>query len=75
MKIDQPAQILSETGDGFVTREHPVDRDMELTLEFTIREFEGDIIRCRGESLRVGQQLSLEIGGTTIESEVRAIET
>ena len=47
---------------------------MELTLEFTIREFEGDIIGCRGESLRVGQQLRLEIGGTTIESEARAID-
>ena len=74
-KTDQPAQILSETGDGFVTREHPVDRDMELTLEFTVRELEGGTIRFRGESLRVGQQLRLEIGGTTIEGEVRAIDT
>ena len=45
-----------------------------IILEFTPRELEGDIIGCRGESLRVGQQLRLEIGGTTIESEVRAID-
>ena len=74
-KDDQPAQVLSETDDGFVTREHPVDRDMELTVELNVRELEGGTIRFRGESLRVGQELSLEIGGTTIEGEVRAIDT
>lgn len=72
-KTDQPAEILSETSDGFVTREHPTDRDMELTLEMTVREREDGTVTFRGEPLRIGQTLTLELGGTSVEGSVQEI--
>lgn len=74
-KEDQPAEVLSETSEGFVTREHPRDRDMQLTLELTVRELDDGSIRFRGEPLRIGADLAVELGGTTLEGEIRAIET
>lgn len=73
-KTEQPAEILSETNDGFVTKEHPTDRDMELTLEMTVREREDGTITYRGEPLRIGQDLTLELGGMTIQGSVQDIQ-
>lgn len=73
-KTDQPAEILSETNDGFVTKEHPTDRDMELTLEMSVRERGDGTVTFRGEPLRIGQDLTLELGGTTVQGTVQEIQ-
>lgn len=73
-KTDQPAEILSETSDGYVIKEHPIDRDMELTLEMTVREQEDGTVTFRGEPLRIGQDLTLELGGTTVQGSVQDIQ-
>ena len=70
-KIEEPAVIVltSEDGDIF-QREHPVNRDVEFTVELTVRELEDGSLRFRGEPLRTGQQLTLELGSVRITGEV-----
>lgn len=73
-KTEQPAEVLLQTSGGFRFIQHPVDRDMELTLEISVQVRDDGSIRFRGESLLVGQNLRLELGGTIIEGEVTRIE-
>lgn len=73
-KTDQSAEILSETSDGFVIKEHPVDRDLELTLEMSVRERDDGTVTFRGEPLQIGQDLTLELGGITVQGSVQRIQ-
>ncbi|SDJ69999.1 protein of unknown function [Halovenus aranensis] len=71
----QPAEIVleSEGGDIFL-REHPQNKDVELTVDLSVRELDGGTIRFRGETLRVGQDIALELGPLTVNGEVIGFE-
>ncbi|MFC7071575.1 DUF4330 family protein [Halovenus rubra] len=71
----QPAEVIleSESGEIFL-REHPQNKDVELTVDLSVRELEDGTVRFRGETLRVGQALSLELGPLTINSKVIGFE-
>jgi hypothetical protein len=62
-KIDEPAVITLTSEDGNIfERQHPVNRDVELEVELTARELPDGNLRFRGEPLRSGEQLTLELG-------------
>lgn len=62
-KIDEPAVIaLTSEGGNIFERQHPVNRDVELEVELTARELPDGNLRFRGEPLRSGEQLTLELG-------------
>jgi len=70
-KTDRPAVIALTSEDGNIfEREHPINRDVELTTELTVRELEDGGLRFRGEPLRTGQQLTLELGSVRVTGEV-----
>lgn len=73
-KTDEPAEVVTSTGSGFVTEEHPRDRSVELTVELSVRELTDGTVRFRGRRLQVGQELTLELESTTFTGEIRRIE-
>ena len=69
--VDGPAVIALTSDDGDIfRREHPINRDVELELEATVRELEDGGLRFRGEPLRTGEQLTLELGSVRVTGEV-----
>lgn len=67
----EPADVIleSERGDIFL-REHPQNKDIELTVELSVRELSDGSIRFRGRTLRAGQTLALELEQITVQGEV-----
>lgn len=61
--------LESEDGDIFL-REHPKNKDVELTVDLSVRELDDGTVRFRGDTLRVGDTLALELGPVTVEGTV-----
>ncbi|MFC7058389.1 hypothetical protein [Halovenus salina] len=45
-----------------------------MTVDLSVRELEGGTVRFRGETLRVGQNLALELGAITVNGEIIEFE-
>ena len=70
-KVDEPAVITLTSEDGNIfERQHPINRDVELEIELTARELTDGNLRFRGESLRSGEQLTLEFGSVRVTGTV-----
>ena len=67
-----PSVETVETDDGLETVERPQRRDLTLTLTLTVRELEDGTVLFRGEQLRPGQQLVLELDDIIVEGQVTA---
>lgn len=68
-----PSVQTVETDDGFETVERPQRRDLTLRIRLTVRELDDGTILFRGERLRPGQQLVLELDDLIVEGQVTAI--
>lgn len=70
---DQPAEIITESEDGEIfLREHPRNRDLDLTVELETRDT-GTEFRFHGDILREGDTIALDLGRITITGEVTVI--
>ena len=73
-KESAPAEIILESEDGNIfLREHPRNLDVDLEAELTVRELDDGSLRFRGESLRTGDTITLELGQLRISGRVTAI--
>lgn len=72
-KSTEPAEQVVQTGGGFQIIEHPVNLDVTLTVELTLREFETRRLQFRGSSLTVGDDISLALGSIVVDGTVTAI--
>ena len=64
--------LTSESGDIF-EREHPVNKDVTLTVELSIRESETGV-RFKGRTIQEGNQVTLDLGVTTITATVTELD-
>lgn len=73
--VSEPAEVVLESEDGDIfLREHPVNKDLELEIEMTVRELDDGTVRFRGQPLRTGQTLTLDFGDVQIQGDVFTIE-
>lgn len=73
-KSTEPAEIILESDDGNIfLREHPRNLDVTLEIELQVRELDGGSLRFRGDSLRTGDSITLELGQLRIEGEVASL--
>lgn len=70
---DRPAEETVRSGAGYTVIEHPRNRDVTMTLDISVREQNDGSLRFRGEKLRIGQTLSLELEGVAVSGEVQQI--
>jgi len=71
----EPAVITltSESGDIF-EREHPVNKDVTLTVELQVRE-QASGVQFKGRILQEGDEVILDLGTTTIRASVSELNT
>ena len=66
----QPAEVVLQSEDGNIyLREHPTNKDVRLTVELRTIETESGN-RFHNSPLRIGQQLRLDLGTTTVTGTV-----
>jgi len=66
----EPSTVEVTTGDGeVVLREHPTRRDVTLTTELRVRRTDTGL-RFKGQPLRQGETITLDLGTVTIEPTV-----
>jgi hypothetical protein len=70
---NQPAETVVQSGSGYEVIEHPRNRDLTLTVEVAVQERSDGTVAFRGERLRVGEDLTLELEGTTITGQVTGV--
>lgn len=71
---DEPSGVVLESEDGQIHHhDHPVNRDVTLTVELQTRETE-EGLRFHGDSLYIGDTLSLEIGDRVVTGEVTHLD-
>jgi hypothetical protein len=70
----EPAVITltSESGDIF-EREHPVNKDVTLTVELRVRELDSGV-RFKGRTLQEGNEVVLDLGTTTVRATVTDLD-
>jgi hypothetical protein len=74
-KDTAPAEVILESDDGNIfLRDHPRNLDVDLEAELAVRELDDGSLRFRGESLRTGDTITLELGQLRISGRVTAIE-
>lgn len=70
-----PATVYVETADGeLVQTTHPTNMDVELTVDLSVRVLDDGTILFRGDPLRNGDTISLELADLIISGEVRDLE-
>lgn len=75
-KSTEPAEVILESENGEIfLREHPRNLDVELDADLLVRELEDGSLRFRGESLRTGDTIVLELGQLRVNAEVTALES
>ena len=74
-KSTEPADVIleSETGDIFL-REHPRNLDVELDATLQVRQLADGSLQFRGEPLRTGDGIPIELGQLRITVEVTALD-
>jgi hypothetical protein len=74
-KTTRPAELVleSESGNIFL-REHPRNLDVELGAQVRVRRLQDGTLRFRGQSLRTGETIPLELGQLRITAEITAID-
>ena len=73
-KESAPAEIILESEDGNIfLREHPRNLDVDLEAELSVRELDDGSLRFRGDSLRTGDTITLELGQIRVSGRVTAI--
>lgn len=72
----ESAEVILESDDGNIfSREHPTNKDVELTVDLTVREKADGTLTFRTETLRTGDTVPLELGSITITPEVSSIDS
>lgn len=72
----EPATVYVETADGdLVSAEHPTNQDVELAVELSVRVLDDGTIYFRGEPLRNGDTITLELDRLTITGEVGDLDS
>lgn len=71
----EPATVVlvTERGD-LVTREHPVNRDVHLTLETTTRR-NGETLWFHGRPIQRGDRVALDFGSITVRGNVTGVHS
>lgn len=70
----EPSNVVVTSEDGDLrVHDHPVDRDVTITAELSVRETTTGV-RFKGDSLRQGDNVTLDLGVTTIRPTVERIE-
>jgi hypothetical protein len=66
----EPAVVTLTSEDGNIyEREHPVNKDVTITAELRVRDTESGV-RFKGRTLQEGNQVTLDLGTTTIRATV-----
>jgi hypothetical protein len=66
----EPAVVTLTSEDGNIyEREHPVNKDVTLTVELRVREQESGV-RFKGRTLQEGNEVVLDLGTTTVRATV-----
>ena len=69
-----PAEVVLESEDGDIhLREHPRNKDVELTVELRTRETPSTL-RFHGDTLREGESLTLDFRSTIVSGEIVRLE-
>jgi hypothetical protein len=69
----EPSQVVVTTASGDVLlRDHPVNRDLTITANLTVRETASGV-RFKGETIRPGSPVTLDLEGVTIKAEVLSL--
>jgi len=71
---DRPAEQVLESGGELVVREHPRDREVDLTIETSVREQQDGSIQFRGDSLAIGEDVTFQFGDVIVDGELRDID-
>jgi|APHM01.1.fsa_nt_gi hypothetical protein len=66
-KVAQPATNTIQSGGEFQTIEHPTQLDLTLTIELSVREFQDGRVQFRGNSVNIGDTLSVSLDGIVVE--------
>lgn len=69
-KVAQPATETIQSGGGFQTIEHPTQLDLTINIELSVREFQDGRIQFRGESVNIGDMLSVVLDGIVVEGTI-----
>lgn len=71
----QPAEIIleSESGEIFL-REHPRNLDVELEADLQARQLDDGSLQFRGEPLRIGDTIPIELGQLRVTVEVSDLD-
>ncbi|MXR50406.1 DUF4330 family protein [Halovenus sp. WSH3] len=74
-KETAPADVIleSESGEIFL-RQHPRNLDVELDVSLQVRELEDGSVQFRGEPLRTGDTIVLELGQLRVNAQVTSLE-
>jgi hypothetical protein len=70
----EPATLIVESDDGQVfERDHPVNEDVTMTAELTVRETPTGL-RFKGRPLQLGDRVTLVVGSTTVRASVTSFD-
>lgn len=75
-KTTEPTEVLVETQDGnLYLRDHPRNLDVELDASLRVQRLEDGSIQFRGEPLRTGDTIPIELGQLRVTVEVSELDT
>lgn len=70
---NQPREEIVQSGSGYDIIEHPRDRQVTLTVDLVVQERDDGTIAFRGEPLRIGDDVQLELDGIIVEGELAGL--
>lgn len=75
-KTTEPTEVLVETQDGnLYLRDHPRNLDVELDAELRVQRLDDGSLQFRGEPLRTGDTIPIELGQLRATVEVSELDT